>query len=346
MKFSVGYQLPDEYDSMVELVQDYRDHLSSVYYAAPGRASARSVLDPESASVMKEELSFIHGLGIRLVMLYNANCYGADAASPKFRSQILEDVEYAAENLGLQELTTTSPFVAKTVKKAFPEIQVIASVNMWIGTKQAMEYLGDSFDGYYLQREYNRDFRKIRCLKAWCDQHGKKLRILANSGCLYACPYHTFHDNMVAHEVQLCGEENKAERYPSPCWEMMDRLDAERAAAVFLQENWIRPQDVAFYEPYFQEMKLATRMHTSPRRVLHAYVCGKHNGNLLDLTEPGFSQCFDRHILDATLFPKDWFERTTNCSRDCERCGYCYRTAQKMLVEKRALERQYLSAGV
>ena len=53
MKFSVGYQLPDEYDSMVELVQDYRDHLSSVYYAAPGRASARSVLDPESASVMK-----------------------------------------------------------------------------------------------------------------------------------------------------------------------------------------------------------------------------------------------------------------------------------------------------
>ena len=132
-------------------------------------------------------------------------------------------------------------------------------------------------------------------------------------------------------------------RYPSPCWEMMYRLDAPHAAATFLQESWIRPQDTAAYEPYFSEMKLATRMHTSPRRVLGAYVRGRYSGNLLDLTEPSYSRRFDRYILDATRFPKDWFERTTGCAKNCESCGYCLHAAQEMLVEKRELERQFLS---
>lgn len=343
MKFSVGYQLPDEYDSIAELAQDYRESISSVYYSASGHASARSMIDARAASMMEEELSFLHGLGIGLVMLYNANCYGDDAVSPEFRAQILKDVGHAAEVYGLRDITTTSPFVAKIVKQSFPEIRVTASVNMWIGTEQAMEYLSDRFDGYYLQREYNRDFAKIRRLKRWCDGHGKTLRLLANSGCLYTCPFHTFHDNMVAHEAQLCQKENGMGKYPSPCWEMMYRLDPVQAAAVFLQESWIRPQDLAAYEPYFPEVKLATRMHTSPRRVLSAYVRGRYSGNLLDLTEPSYSRRFERHILDATRFPKDWFERTTGCDKNCESCGYCLRAAQQMLVEKRELERQFLS---
>ena len=135
MKFSVGYQLPDEYDSMAELAQDHLAHISSVYYAAPGQPSARSMIDKKAASLQEEELSFLHSLGIALVMLYNANCYGDDAVSPKFGTQICRDVGHAAEKLGLRDITTTSPFVAKTVKAAFPEIRVTASVNMWIGTE-------------------------------------------------------------------------------------------------------------------------------------------------------------------------------------------------------------------
>ena len=340
MKFSVGYQLPDEYDSMAELAQDHLAHISSVYYAAPGQPSARSMIDKKAASLQEEELSFLHSLGIALVMLYNANCYGSDAVSASFRAQILHDVSHAAELFGLRDVTTTSPFVAKTIKEHFPEIRVTASVNLWVGTEQAMEYLGKYFDSYYLQREYNRDFARIRRLKRWCDTHGKTLRLLANSGCLYTCPFHTFHDNMVAHEAQLCRKENGMGKYHSPCWELMYHLDVAHAAATFLQESWIRPQDVPAYAPYFSEMKLATRMHTSPRRVLS----GKYSGNLLDLTEPSYARRFDRHILDATRFPDDWFEKTTTCAKNCESCGYCLRAAQQMLVEKRDLERQYLSS--
>lgn len=343
MKYSIGYQLPDPYDSMAELSEDFREHIASVYFSLPGHASARSAVEPQAQDCMLEELSFIHSLGIPLVLLYNANCYGDHAISPVFESEILHSVADLAEKLDLADITTTSPFVARVIKKHFPQIQVTASVNMWIGTQQAMEYLGDDFDGFYLQREYNRDFKKIRSLTDWCRRHGKHLRLLANSGCLYTCPFHSFHDNLVAHEAQASQLGNAMGKYPSPCWDRMYRLSTEQAAATFLQESWIRPQDIVHYEPYFDQMKLATRMHSNPRRVLNAYVRGRYTGNFLDLTEPSYSRRFDRHILDATRFPDDWFQRTTTCSKNCEECGYCLKTAKHMLVSKRELERMYLS---
>ena len=40
---------------------------------------------------------------------------------------------------------------------------------MRIGTKKGISYLCDLFDGFYLQREYNRDFNKIKEIKEFCD---------------------------------------------------------------------------------------------------------------------------------------------------------------------------------
>lgn len=343
MKFSIGYQLPDEYDSTAEIVQDYQAHISSVYFSAPGHSSARSVVEQEAWEGMREELRYIRNLGVSLTLLYNANCYGDGAVSSQFEKEILETVGTMVKEVGITDLTTTSPFVAKVVKRAFPQIKICASVNMWIGTVQAMEYLGDTFDGYYMQRELNRDFKRIKQLSDWCARNGKQLRLLANSGCLYTCPFHTFHDNLVAHEKGASQLDNAMSNRPSPCWDMMHRLADEEAAAVFLRESWIRPQDIGNYEPYFSEVKLATRMHSNPRRVVGAYVRGRFSGNMFDLTEPSYSQRFHRHVLDATKFPEDWFVRTSNCSRDCAACGYCSRTAQQMLVSKRELEKMYLS---
>lgn len=345
MKYSIGYQLPDEFDSTAELAEDFKENISSVYFSAPGHISARSVINEADSEMMIEELAYIHDkLNIPLVMLYNANCYGDHAISETFAKEISTCVDSMIQKVGITDITTTSPFVAKIVKKEFPDIRVCASVNMWIGTEQAMEYLGDNFDGFYMQREYNRNFRQIERLSKWCIDHGKQLKLLANSGCLYTCPFHSFHDNLVAHEKGASTETNAMSKNPSPCWDMMESLDNESAAAVFLQESWIRPKDMHYYEPYFSEAKLATRMHSNPRRVVSAYVRGRFPGNMLDLTEPSYSRRFRDHILDATKFPKDWFERTTNCSKNCSSCGYCKEVAKQSLVSKLELEKLYLSS--
>lgn len=57
-------------------------------------------------------------------------------------------------------------------------------------------------------------------------------------------------------------------------------------------------------------MKLATRMHTHPRMVVHAYPGGRHLGNLLDLFVSCFSKRFRRFIIDHQAFPDDWPEKT------------------------------------
>ena len=345
MKYSIGYQLPDEYDSIAEIVQDYREHISSVYFSPPGAVSARSVIPEDEAADMIRELRFIREQGVSLTMLFNANCYGDGAVSSGFRQGVVDTVGRMLDQLDISDVTTTSPFVARVIKQAFPGIRVCASVNMWIGTIQAMEYLGDDFNGYYIQREYNRNFSRIRQLHDWCQTHGKELRLLANSGCLYMCPFHTFHDNLVAHEGGASRLDNAYSDQPSPCWDMMYRLPDAQAAAVFLQESWIRPEDIVHYEPYFSEIKLATRMHSNPRRVVAAYARGRFRGNMMDLTEPSYSRRFSRHILDASRVPADWFERTADCSKDCDRCGYCAEAAKAMLVSKAELESMYLGSS-
>lgn len=341
MKYSIGYQLPDEDDSIYEIVRDFKENISGVYFSIAGHASARSQIERDADTIMLEELRAISDMGVPATLLYNANCYGGRAISPQFRDQILQDVRRMAEAMDLREITTTSPFVAKVVKDSFSHIQVCASVNMWIGMPQAMEYLGDSFDSYYLQREYNRDFGHIRRVKAWCDSYGKRLKLLVNSGCLYSCAFHSFHDNMVAHEAEISQGENAFSKYPSPCWDYMHEHSVQDAATVFLRESWIRPQDIQHYEPYFSEMKLATRMHSNPRRVVMAYVRGRFHGNMLDLTEPSFSRRFSSHILDSMKFPDDWFEYTSNCKHNCESCEYCRKAVEGMLICKNDLERLY-----
>ena len=44
-----------------------------------------------------------------------------------------------------------------------------ASVNMRVGTIQGMQYLAHLFDGYYVQRDHNRDITHLAELKEWAD---------------------------------------------------------------------------------------------------------------------------------------------------------------------------------
>lgn len=329
-QYIIGYQIPDEIDSTYELVRDYSDAVSGVYFALPGAASARAVISSDLSEIMFDELKAIRKLDKKLIVLYNANCYGALAASRELRDRIVREIDSLRLELDISEVTTTSPFIAKVIKQFYPDINVCASVNMRIGSIAAMQLLSN-FDSFYLQREFTYDFAHIKKMKEWCDSHGKKLKLIANSGCIYDCPFHTYHDNMVAHEFEQQPEDIETGGFASPCWEIMVEKDNLHAATLFLQGNWIRPEDISAFANYFSEIKLATRMHTSPRRVLTAYVRGSYQGNLMDLTEPAFSISLKQAILDATLIPADYLQYKANCNHNCESCNYCLDIAKKSL---------------
>lgn len=128
-------------------------------------------------------------------------------------------IAYLNDTVGAVDLVTTaSPAIAHTVKKHFPNIEIRASVKMGIGTVKGMEYLADLFDSFHVKREYNHDLQYLKMLKKWAEPKGKKLILLVNSGCFANCSWQIFHDNLVAHENEICEVRNLSDFTPYGCW--------------------------------------------------------------------------------------------------------------------------------
>lgn len=336
MKFAVGYQLPEEDEEpLVDVVRDFRERIDEVYFPWMDMPSGRAPMssrdgffDWTSQERLQKDLMSFREMGVKLDLLLNASCYGRYGFSRYLSNLVCSVIGHLKETVGLDVVTTMSPMIAGTVKKNFPDIDVRASVNMRLGTVKAMEYVADLFDSFYVQREYNRDLERIAELKEWCDSRGKKLYMLANSGCLNFCSVQTFHDNLVSHEKEMNETVNLTEDAPALCWKYYRKRENW---VKFLQNSWVRPEDVHNYEEYFSVMKLATRMHANPGMVVEAYCAGKFRGNLPDLLEPGHGPVFAPNIMDNTRFPPDWFERTTGCDKRCLGCGYCDSVLKEVL---------------
>jgi len=338
MNFTVGYQLPEEDEEpLVDIVRDFLTQIDEVYFPwldmPSGRSpmtSANGLVDWEGQARLEQDLQAFKQMGVKLDLLFNAACYGRYGVSRYLANLVCSTIAHLQELVGLDVVTTTSPIIAKTVNGNFPGIEVRASVNMRIGTVKGMEYMSDRFDSFTMQREYNRDLERIAELKQWCDAHGKGLYMLANSGCLSFCSAQTFHDNLVAHESEVGETVNLSNTAPALCWDYY--RDADNWVT-FLQNSWIRPEDVTNYDGRFAVVKLATRMHADPRRVVEAYCTGRFDGNLLDLLEPGYGPVFAPYAIDNSRFPADWFERTTSCDKKCHRCDYCASVLSEVLVQ-------------
>ena len=283
MKFSVGYQADAAW---IDALVARRDALCDVYFAFGAMPSGRKAVS--SVERQLEDLGRLADVGIPLHLLFNANCYGARAQARSFFAEVGETIERFADG-ALTGVTTTSPLIAKFVKDNFPQLETRASVNMEIGTEEGMDYLADVFDGYYLKRELNRNLEAVRRIKGWCDAHGKKLYILANSGCLNYCSSHVFHDNLVAHEAEIAREDN-GYAYGGTCWKWLAR--PENRLKWMERTNWIAPEDVPKYEGLCTAMKLATRINAHPVRILESYATGSHLGSVMSLLEPDHSALF------------------------------------------------------
>ena len=337
MKYAIGYQFADPgEESLVEMIQDFRESIEEVYFAWLGMPSGRSpatsaegIVNWDSQMELEKDMRILHDMGIKLNLLFNATCYGRHSLSQHLANTVCSVVAYLKHNIGLDVVTTASLMIARVIKKNFKDIDIRASVNMRIGTIKGLEYLEGIFDSFYMQREYNRDIERIEGLKEWCDSHNKKVYILANSGCMNFCSGQTFHDNLVAHTKEI-SEMRNVRNNPILCQEYYRKKEHWLN---FLQSSWIRPEDIAHYDNYSSVIKLATRTHSNPRKVIQAYADRKFNGNLLDLLEPGYGYLFSPYIIDNTRFPSDWFKKITGCDKKCDKCDYCKSVLEKVLVK-------------
>ncbi len=326
LKFSVGYQMFTD-DTFIDEIIKRKDDISEVYFSwgefPNGRNNQlrRSDLSVwEAQEKQMEDLKKLSGAGLSLNLLFNATCYGRDSQSRAFFNKIGDSIDFIQRSYGLKSVTTTSPLIAKFIHENFEEIDVRVSVNMCVGSIEGMDYIKDDFDSFYVKRELNRDFAAIKTLKKWCDENGKTLYGLANSGCLNHCSAHTFHDNLVSHETEIATMDN-GYAFRGICHSYLKK--EENVHKILDYTSFIRPEDVALYEGIFPALKLATRVNSNPTKILEAYIDKKsYTGSILSLLEPNHTQ---------TLYP--YFLENSSIVALVEHEKLSYKNIEKALIK-------------
>ena len=308
MKYSIGYQLTPTTDFLQTILAN-KENVYEVYFAWDGFANGRNseylagdFSKWEAGERKMSDLRTLSQNGIKLNLLFNATCYGAESLSKSFFESIGDTTDFVKNSFGLDSITTTSPIIGKFIKDNFKDLEVRASVNMSIGTVEGMDYVSPYFDSFYLKRELNRDFAGIKKLKNWCDNNGKQLYALANSGCLNNCSAHMFHDNLVSHEKEIRKMDN-GYAFEGICKQYLSNPD--KLHSLLEITSFIRPEDVELYEGLFPALKLATRVSNNPVRILKAYIENKkYSGSVFDLLEPNHTNTLYPYLLDNSKIEK------------------------------------------
>ena len=334
-KFAVGHYLtaePDDPASFSELARRFAPRLREVYFPWPGLANGRShdVDLPNEKERITADLKYCREHGMKLDLLANAICYGEKACTEEQRLQITGIIR----NLGKSGLypeivTTTSPYVARLVKREFPDIEVRASVNMEVRNTLALEYLAPLFDSFYICRDVQRDLPTFRKFAAWCKDHGKQLCMLVNSGCVRNCPWHVFHQTLHVQNFSRIF----TEMYAQNCRFVCASLYQKKQYAEYLRCSWIRPEDVHVFEPDLETVKLSTRDTLFPLKIAEAYLNGSFDGNLLHLMDQTHVHKFRPYRIDNKSFPAGWVTSgiAGKCADNCVHCGKCEQVLEQVM---------------
>ena len=334
-KFAVGHFLtrePDDPKSFLALAKRYAPRLREVYFSWPGLMNGRPYIrqggDEEERVI--SDLKYCREHGMKLDLLANATCYGESACTEEQRLQLAGIIErLASAGLYPEIITTTSPYIAKLFKTNYPDMEIRASVSMRLRNTLAFEYLAPLFDSYYICRDVQRDLPTFHRMAAWCRDHGKKLCMLVNSGCVRNCPWQVFHETLHAHDFFGALPEMYSQGMDFICRSVFK----SGRFVDFLRGSWIRPEDVSVFEPELESIKLSTRQVPYPFEIVEAYLNGSYDGNLVHLMDPYQSAFFRPNRIDNKSFPADWVTSgiAGDCANNCTHCGKCEQVLKQVL---------------
>jgi len=297
--------------------------IREAFFAWPGVPSCRPAPEftPEVRARMTDDLRWARANGIELDTLFNCNCYGDRAISPELADFVARTLgEMDAQGLMPDTVTTTSPFVATVLRRRFPAVRIRWSVNLRVHGSVGFESVLELFDSFYVSREVQRDRNRLAEMSAWAKAHGKTMGMQANSGCLRQCPFQTFHDNLHGHN--RIAQSKVGEAFDFSVFRCKTNY-ARGNFEDFVRATWLRPEDLPLYEPFVDVVKLATRRHPHPVKVLDAYATYAYDGDLADLMDPAHD--FPRRFDNAAFSVSALWPGVRDCAdaNDCRHCGKC-----------------------
>jgi len=299
-----------------------RHQRAANYFGASEKAEA-------GGAVFRKLYTLSRKHGARLNLLCN---------SPVMRFGELDSIFKKIRALGVPDaITLADPLAVRPFKEAFPDTELQASFIMNLDSPAKIaRALALGLGAVTLPAALNRDGRALeelrRLKRRW---PAFRVKLMANMDCFAGCLFvhsHYTHGALLAEGGEIEDEENGPARlchmsYGSP--------------ADFIRVPFIRPEDTAFYarRGWCDEFKLIYRAFPSSvlRQVYRAYFSGRHAGNLFEIV-PSKNAAYENArgggrgpalYCDNRSFPRGFAAKVCACSKNCDSCGYCGRTAER-----------------
>jgi len=341
MRFDVPFTPDDDYP---DFLAGHSQWLGSIHFSLNDPALA----DARQRSTQWATSDFLEGLaklgGIPKYVLLNTRLH---VPSAYFDSQRLEAtaerLAFLSEKSALTGLIFADTYYLQALSDAHPDIarklEAVPSINCLPDSPERVFSMLDTISHTHflppaklvLDRSLNRDLKRLTDTVGAIKKHYPDLHVhlMANEGCLLACPFKPAHDAHIGMVVEsLCGDRTFAMNREFGC---IRRLLNEPGA--FLASPFIRPEDVTRYEALVDGIKLCGRNKGTPflKRVITAYGKERYSGNLLDLMD-AMGDLEDKVSIPNKDIPDEYFPRVTTCDKACAPCGWCRTLAEKIIT--------------
>ena len=305
--------------------------ISEIYLSCPQQFSGSGRVTPRtSMERFKKTIELIHSQGIRVNLILNSTCQGADWYTSQAAETMLGFLESMHKNHGAEAVTIANPIYIRKVRQRLPDVEICASVLSDIdNVKKAMIVREYGADTITPDANINRDPEMLKAIK---EATGVKLKLMVNEGCLYKCPFRKFHFNFVSHwskELEHSSMEGKDFFDHCLTSTLEDRSQ-------ILKSGWIRPEDLEKYSDITTSFKVVGRargMHLV-LRAAGAYMRQQYEGNLIDIlcsSLNAFGLAYGAYLDNDGLGKCGFFEKISSCDKRCLDCDYCDKLAEKMV---------------
>ena len=299
----------------------------------PQKYSGSGMVVPEiTIDDLADIVDKIHSNGIKVNVVINSTCEGSQWYSQSVIDSTMDCLKQMHEGHGVEAVTIANPLYIKETRKRFPGIEICASVLSEIDCVQkAIIFKQAGADVITPDININREPELLKQIK---DATNTKIRLIVNEGCLYSCPFRTFHFNIISHASKEVGKKEAGFSFSS-FFNTCNQVTSKNHSQI-LKSCWIRPEDIGKYSEVTKSFQIAGRSQPDNNfvRTVKAYIEESRDGNLLDLlcnSIGNFSvnqrACLNNKSLDKYNF----FEKVTTCHHKCDQCHYCDDLAKELI---------------
>jgi collagenase-like PrtC family protease len=249
------------------------------------------------------------------------------------RQGILEIKRFLADlqKAGVRSITVSLPSLMELIQAGGYDFEIKASTLCQItNANKAAAFKRRGVHRIVVDESINRDVRNLRRIR---EVFGDKVELIINPLCLKDCTYRTFHYHQITEDSLGKANDVSVDYYEHRCV-----LQRNHQVSNLLRMCFVRPEDLKYYTEigihYFKLQGRHLVQKGDALRTIKAYFDENHDGDLMDLIYMFYSQNsfrvpFDNRKLDGFIDP--FFKIDDFCKRDCEKCGYCERFAQKII---------------